>query len=330
MTHSGLTSPPKVPAPGGHPGPPAPQRSRTIRPRFRRPRRSVPLFAGIALLAPALAAVLAVSLYPVLRTLWLSLHDAGFSGPSRFTGLGNLDKLLADHLFWNAWWRTVGFAFATTLAETVLGICFALVLHRSFRGRGWVRAAVLVPWTIPTVVTSRMFGWIFDGQTGVANYLLTHLHLTDGYVDFLSDPRTALPAIALADVWKTTPFMALLVLAALQTVPAELAESARVDGASPWRTFRSITLPVIAPALLIAALLRILDAFRVFDLPYVLTGGGPADSTETLSTFGYKTLFSGLELGYGSMIATAAFVTEVFIAAAFAWHLSRRYRALEG
>ncbi|MFI0773848.1 carbohydrate ABC transporter permease [Streptomyces sp. NPDC021212] len=303
------------------------------------PRRRVPLresssagprLMGIVLLAPALAAVLAVSLYPVLRTLWLSLHDAGFSTGSHFTGTANLSRLLGDDLFWNAWWRTVAFAFGTTLVETALGIGFALVLHQSFRGRGWARAAVLIPWAIPTVVTSRMFGWIFDGQSGVANYLLTRLHLTDGYINFLGDPHTALATIGLADIWKTTPFMALLVLAALQTVPKELGESAKIDGASPWCTFRSVTLPVIAPALLIAALIRVLDAFRVFDLPYVLTGGGPADSTETLSTFGYKTLFSGLELGYGSMIATAAFVTEVFIAAGFAYYLSRRYRALEG
>jgi ABC-type sugar transport system permease subunit len=288
------------------------------------------LAMGLLLMAPAVLAVLAVSLYPVLRTLWLSLRNTSFSGSDKFTGTANLSRLFGDAVFWRAWWQTVLFTAVSTFAETVLGLLIALVLHRSFRGRGWVRAAVLVPWAIPTVVTSRMFGWLFDGQDGVVNYVLSKLHLTGGYIDFLGDPHTALATIALADVWKTTPFMALLILAALQTVPTSLGESARIDGASSWRTFWSITMPSIAPALLIAALIRALDAFRVFDLPYVLTGGGPANSTATLSTYGYQTLFSGLELGYGSMVATATFATEVLIAAGFAVLIVRRYRALEG
>lgn len=273
--------------------------------------------------------MLAVSLYPVLRTFWLATRNTSLAAAQdEFVGAENVQRLWGDAQFWNAWTQTLVFTGTSTLLETLLGVAIALVLYETFRGRGFVRAAVLVPWAIPTVVTSRMFGWLFDGQNGVVNYLLVQLGITDHYVNFLGDTAWALPTLILADVWKTTPFMALLVLAALQTISPSLLESARMDGAGPLRTFFAVRLPLILPALLIAALLRTLDAFRIFDLPYVLTGGGPADSTETLSTLAYKRLFSGLELGYGSTMATAMFVTEVLIAVGFAVFLVRRFRTV--
>jgi ABC-type sugar transport system permease subunit len=188
---------------------------------------------------------------------------------------------------------------------------------------------VLIPWAIPTVVTSKMFGWLFDGQNGVVNYLLVKLHLVDHNVNFLGSTTFAMPTIVLADAWKTAPFMALLILAGLQTIPSSLTEAAQVDGASAWHAFWHIRLPLLMPSLLIAAMLRALDAFRIFDLPYVLTGGGPADSTETLSTLAYKRMFSGLQLGPGSSITTAMFATEAIIAIGFAYFIFRRMRASE-
>ncbi len=296
----------------------------------RRPRHWGDIGLGLVLMAPTVAAVLAVSLYPVIRTFALSLRDTSLGGAQdAFVGWANVRRLLADGAFHNAWVQTMQFTVVSVLAETALGLVFALVLHRAFRGRGLVRAAVLVPWAIPTVVTSRMFGWLFDGQNGVVNYLLVTFGASDEYINFLGSTSTAMWTIIAADVWKTTPFMALLILAALQTVSTSVLESARVDGASALRTFWAIRLPMIAPALLIAALLRTLDAFRVFDLPYVLTGGGPADSTETLSTLAYKRLFAASEIGYGSTLATATFVTEVLIAAAFAVFIARRYKTME-
>jgi multiple sugar transport system permease protein len=274
-----------------------------------------------------LLSLLAVSLYPVLKTLWLSFRDTSMQSQSdSFTGLENLRRLWGDGIFWKAWRQTLEFTAYTTLAETVLGLVIALALHQSFRGRGFVRAAVLIPWAIPTVVTSRMFGWLFDGQNGLVNYLLVQLHIVDHNVNFLGSEQLALPTLMLADVWKTTPFMALLLLAGLQTIPANLTEAARIDGASAWQFFWRVRLPLLMPALLIAALLRALDAFRVFDLPYVLTSGGPSSSTETMSTVAYKTLFSGLEFGYGSTVATAMFVTEVLIAAGFGLFIVRQLR----
>jgi multiple sugar transport system permease protein len=202
----------------------------------------------------------------------------------------------------------------------------ALILCESFSGRGVIRAAMLVPWAMPTVVTSKMFGWLFDGQHGIINFILLHLGLIDQNVNWYGSPETALTTIILADVWKTTPFMALLLLTGLQTVPKSLIEAARMDGAGAWTIFWNIRLPLLLPTLLIAGLFRALDAFRVFDLVYVLTGGGPADSTETLSTLSYKVLFSTLQFGYGSAVSTAMFITEGLIAVVFCFFLVRQIR----
>lgn len=276
-------------------------------------------------------AVLAVSLYPVVCTPVLATQDAGLASRQRtFVGLGNITDLLADAVFRKAWLQTMVFTAASTALETGLGLAIALVIHRNFRGRGLVRAAVLVPWAAPTVVTSKMFGFLFDGDNGVVNYLLLKLHLIDAKVNFFGDPHTALATIVLADVWKTTPFMAMLILAGLHTISPSLLEAAAIDGASAGKRFWLITLPMIAPSLLIAALLRALDALRIFDLPYVLTGGGPADSTETLSLYAYQRTFNTLQLGYGSAASTAILVSEIAIAAVFAVFTVRRFRALDG
>jgi trehalose/maltose transport system permease protein len=278
------------------------------------------------LVVPMLASLLAVSLYPVLRTIWMAFRNTSLETSSdSFTGLANARRLAHDAIFWKAWRQTLEFTAITTIAETLLGLVIALALYEKFKGRGLVRAAVLVPWAIPTVVTARMFSWLFD-QGGLVNYLLVKSHLVSQPVNFLGSTTFALPTLMAADIWKTTPFMALLLLAGLQTIPPGLAEAARIDGASPWSYFWRVRLPLLMPTLLVASLLRALDAFRVFDLPYVVTGGGPASSTQTMSTYAYNVLFSGLEIGYGSAIATAMFITEVLIAAVFGVFIVRRMR----
>lgn len=282
-------------------------------------------------MAPTILAMLAVSLYPVARTLYMSLTNESLALPqSHFVGLANFRALADDALFWQAWRQTLQFTAASAALETVLGLGIALVLYVPFRGRGVARALVLVPWAIPTVVTSRMFSYIFDGQSGVVNYLLRETHLVSTNVNFLGSTKTALATIIIADVWKTTPFMAVLILAGLHAVPPSLLDAARLDGASALRTFWSVRMPLVAPLLLVAAMFRTLDALRIFDLPYVLTGGGPGSSTETLSTLSYKQLFSALQLGSGSSIATALFATEIVVATGFAVMLRRRFKKLEG
>jgi multiple sugar transport system permease protein len=279
------------------------------------------------LLVPALGSIGAVSLYPVLLGLWLSFRDTTLASPEdTFVGLTNYQRLITDGQFWNAWTHTLQFTAASTALETAIGLIIALVLTERFFGRGLVRAAMLIPWAIPTVVTSKMFGWLFDGQHGIVNYVLTSCGIIHGNINWYGSPDTALLTIVIADVWKTTPFMALLLLAGLQTIPHSLTEAATIDGAGAWQRFWHVRLPLLAPTLLIAAMFRALDAFRIFDLVYVLTGGGPADSTEVLSTLTYKNLFSALQFGHGSALATAMFITEILIATGFGIFLLRQLR----
>ncbi|PSJ56800.1 ABC transporter permease [Mesorhizobium ephedrae] len=281
----------------------------------------------LILLTPAIVSLASVSFYPIVNGFYLSFTNTSLiTQEQEFTGFSNFLRLWSDAQFWNAWWHTMWFTFASTVLETVIGLGMALILCEAFKGRGLVRAAMLVPWAMPTVVTSKMFGWLFDGQHGIINYILLHAGLIDQNVNWYGSPDTAMTTIIIADVWKTTPFMALLLLTGLQTVPTSLLEAARMDGAKAWTTFWHIRLPLLMPTLLIAGLFRALDAFRVFDLVYVLTGGGPADSTETLSTLSYKVLFSTLEFGYGSAVSTAMFVTELAIAVAFCLYLMRQIR----
>lgn len=280
------------------------------------------------LLLPALVALAAVSLYPILNGIWLSLTNTSLiTNSSAFVGLTNYVTLFNDGSFWNAWTHTIIFTLVSTLAETIIGVLMALLLFEHFVGRSVLRAIMLVPWAMPTVVTSKLFGWLFDGQHGVINYLLVQAGLLHGNVNWLGSAQTALGTIVLADVWKTTPFMALLLLAGLQTISPNLIEAAKMDGASSWSVFWQIRLPLLWPTLLIAGLFRALDAFRIFDLVYVLTGGGPADSTETLSTLSYKTLFSTLQFGYGSAMTMATFITEGIIALGFCFFIIRQMRA---
>lgn len=225
------------------------------------------------MLLPVAVSLGAVSLYPILRGVWLSLTNTSLiTQENDFVGLGNYVMLAGDAQFWNAWSHTVYFTLVSTVAETVLGLAMALLLVERFPGRSLVRAAMLVPWAMPTVVTSKMFGWLFDGQYGVVNWALRSLGLIEENVNWYGSIDHAMTTIIIADVWKTTPFMALLLLAGLQTIPSSLTEAARMDGARYWLTFWYVKLPLLASTLLIAGMFRALDAFRVFDLVYVLTG----------------------------------------------------------
>ena len=283
------------------------------------------------LLLPALAALAVVSVFPVLQGFWLSFRNTSLIfRTDKFVGLANYIALAGEEKFWNAWRNTMVFTASSTVLETAAGLCMALILYEVFAGRGAVRAAMLIPWAIPTVVTSKMFGWLFDGQNGIVNYLLRVSGIIHDNVNWYGSADHALLTIVIADVWKTTPFMALLLLAGLQTIPQSLIEAGTIDGASAWQRFYLIRLPLLMPTMLIAAMFRTLDAFRIFDLVYVLTGGGPADSTEVLSTLTYKTLFSTLQFGLGSAMSTMMFATELIIAICFAVFIARRMPAREG
>jgi trehalose/maltose transport system permease protein len=253
---------------------------------------------------PALGVLVATTAWPLAQTLWLSLTDATLFADrdAAFLGLANYRALLADPDWWDAGEVTLVFALVSVTLETILGLAIALVLAASFPGRGLLRAAVLVPWAIPTVVSAKIWAWMYHDLHGVLNAALLGLGLVDEPVAWTADPATALAAVILVDVWKTTPFVAILALAALQMVPRGVHEAARVDGAGPLATFWRITLPLIRPALVVAVTFRLLDALRAFDLVYVLTGDRA--ETTTVSMFVRQQLIDFQDTGYGSAAAT--------------------------
>lgn len=274
---------------------------------------------GTWFVMPAVLLLAAVTVYPVIHVVYLSLHrKLLIFGISEFTGLQNYRFLLQDGRFWGALGNTAYFTGLSVASEVVLGLALALLMNRAFKGKGFVRAMVLVPWAIPTVVSAKMWEWIYNGDFGILNYLL------GANVNWLGDPFWALHAAIVMDIWKTTPFAAVLILAGLQLIPADLYSAARIDGAGPVRLFRHITLPLLKPVILIVLIFRSLDAFRVFDAVYVLTGGGPANTTETLSVYAYKVLFQTLQIGYGSALAVTVFVCVGLIATGYILLIGRK------
>ncbi len=254
--------------------------------------------AAAAFLSPAGLVLAGVTLFPALWVVWMSLEQrALIRGAPRFIGLDNYLRLLGDARFWNAFGNTAYFTGVSVALELALGLAVALLLSRAGRARPALYAVVLVPWAVPTIVSARMWEWMYNADFGVLNYLL------GGQFNWLGSPFLALHAAILMDVWKATPFVALLLLAGLQAIPRDLYLAAAVDGARPLRIFLGLTLPLLAPVIGVVLIFRTIDAFRVFDAIYVLTGGGPANSTETLSIYAYKVLFQTLEFGYGSALA---------------------------
>jgi multiple sugar transport system permease protein len=267
-------------------------------------RRSARLrWEAVGFLSPALVVLAAVTLYPIVCVLWLSLHRLSLVGGGRgFIGWENYARLLHDSRFWNALGNTAYFTGVSVTLEIVLGLGVAVLLHRAFPGKGLMRAILLIPWAVPTVVSARMWEWMYNADYGVFNFLL------GTKINWLGSPAWALHAAIVMDVWKTLPFVAILLTAGLTEISPELIQAARVDGASPWMVFRRVTLPLLRPLIVVVLIFRTIDAFRVFDAIYVLTGGGPANSTETLSIYAYKVLFQTLQFGYGSTLSVAVFL----------------------
>lgn len=265
------------------------------------------------MIAPAVAILAGVAVYPILAAAWLSLHRMILVfHEQRFVGMENYAFLVRDARFWTALGNTAYFAVVAVALELGLGLGFALLLSAAVPGRGLLRAAILVPWAIPTVVSAKLWGWLFNPDYGLVTKMLP---LSD--VNLLGTPGWAMHAAILVDVWKTTPFVALLLLAGLQTIPEDLYRAAEVDGASRLRAFRAITLPMLRPAIAVTLVFRTLDAFRVFDAVYVLTEGGPANTTETLSIYAYKTLMRSGDFGYGSALSVATFFCVMAISVVY-------------
>ncbi|WP_283153736.1 carbohydrate ABC transporter permease [Guptibacillus hwajinpoensis] len=234
-----------------------------------------------------------------------------------FIGFEHYKENLTDQRMWKSLWNTTVFTFISVLAELILGLAIALLINKAFLGRGLIRASILIPWAIPTAVAALMWKFLYDGQNGIVAKLFEDVGLIDRMSMLLTTDTGAMFSVIFADVWKTTPYMALLLLAGLQTIPSSLYEAASIDGASKWKQFVNITLPLLKTSLLVALLFRTLDAFRVFDLIYVLTGGGPANSTETISMLAYTLMFTQTNFGEGSAISVVVFICVAIISGIF-------------
>lgn len=302
----------------------APQKTQLTREKIR---------AAWVFLTPMIIVLLAVAAWPLIRTIWLGFTDARLSvpGSGQWIGFENylyyLDYgdgdgewigLLADPTWWQAVWNTVYFTVIAVTLETTLGLIVALVLNAQFPFRGFVRAAILVPWAIPTIVSAKMWDWMLNDQFGILNDLFMTVGLISSPIAWTSSPETAMWAVIMVDVWKTTPFMALLILAGMQMLPGDIYEAAKVDGINPIKVFFKVTLPLIKPAIMVAIIFRMLDSLRIFDLIYVLTPNNA--QTVTMSVYARQHLFDFDNFAYGSAASTLLFliiagITVIYIVA---------------
>jgi multiple sugar transport system permease protein len=272
---------------------------------------------------PASILLLAVVCYPVLRTITLSfVHENLATGfRAEFAGLDNFRRIVVDSRLHGTVATTLVFTVVSVGAEFLIGLLLALSVDSlSKRWRSFVRVVYLVPWTLPTAVIAVLWTWIFNDQFGVLNAVLTRLRLIDSPIAWLAQPDTAMAAMIVADVWKTTPFVFVILLAGLQNIPQDLYEAIEVDGGGGWAKFRYVTWPHLLPFVFVAMIFRIVQAFAIFDLVWVMTGGGPGGATETISVYTYQTYMRYLDFGYGSAIAVAT-VAMLAIAAGALYRL---------
>jgi ABC-type sugar transport system permease subunit len=260
---------------------------------------------GLALIFPSLVIILGISLQPILSTLYLSLFETsrGIEAQRTFVGLGNYANLLTDAVFWVTIGRTLYFTIVSVGLELVLGLAIAQLIHSHPPGWQFLRTSLIIPWAVPTIVNGTMWRWIYNADYGALNGLLYQLGLIDKYIPWLTQPTTAMNLVILADIWHSVPFIALILQAALATLPADLEEAAAVDGANALQRFLFIRLPLLRPAILVALVIRTVEAFRVFDIIYVITNGGPAFGTVTISYLTYLESFSFGHVGRGSALS---------------------------
>jgi len=280
---------------------------------------------GWLLTIPALLILALVFAYPIVRAFWQSLfvQNLGTQLNPEFTGVANFGRMAQDGRFWRTMFNSAVFTFSSVFLELILGMGIALVLNQQFRGRGAVRTIAILPWALPTALIALGWTWIFNDQYGIVNDILLRFGLIKTGINWLGDPTLAMISVTLADVWKTTPFISILLLAGLQSISNDLYEAQAIDGASPWQSFRQITLPLLMPQVVIALLFRLAQAFGIFDLISVMTGGGPGGATETVSLYIYSTIMRYLDFGYGAALVVVTFLLLVFAVAIAAYFLTR-------
>lgn len=266
---------------------------------------------GFGLILPSLLIILGISLQPILSTLYLSVFESsrGINVERIFVGLGNYTALLGEQVFWVTIGRTLYFTFVSVGLELVLGLAIAQLIHAHPPGWQFLRTSLIIPWAVPTIVNGTMWRWIYNADYGALNGLLLQLGVIDKYVPWLTKPDVAMNLVILADIWHSVPFIALILQAALATLPADLEEAAAVDGANALQRFLLVRLPLLRPAILVALVIRTVEAFRAFDLIYVITNGGPAFGTVTISYLTYLETFSFGNVGRG---AALSFLISIF------------------
>ncbi len=278
-----------------------------------------------AFVAPAALVIILVVLIPLGRALWMSLFDIRLTRPGLepFVGLGNYLEQLTSGDFWAATWRALYFTVVSTALELGFGMGLALLMDQPLRWRWLLRTLVILPWALPTIVNALMWRWIDNAEYGALNALLTQTGVLHAYQPWLSDSDLAMWMVIVADVWKLTPLVAILLLAGLQSIDREVVEVARVDGAGPWQVFRHILLPLVTPVILILLVLRTMEAFKVFDLIWIMTHGGPANSTQTIAIYAYQTAYQGFDFGRGAALGYLIALVIMVLAAVYLRLLGR-------
>jgi ABC-type sugar transport system permease subunit len=272
---------------------------------------------GYMLVAPAIILLLLVTGYPLIYNIWNSLHNDNQTfaiSPRNFIGLKNYGTVLTSSLWESALERTIIFTVVSIVFDILVGMGLALMMHRKFRGRGLVRASVLIPWAMPTVVSAMLWKTMFDPRNGFIDYFLATFHPAWANLVWIgqSVPRSWV-AIFVADSWKNIPFVAIILLAGLQVIPNEVYEAAKMDGATWWQAFRRITLPMLKPALSVAVIFRTLQALLVFDVVYIMTGGGPGTSTEVLSYLNFREFIINTDFGIGGAMSIMLIVLALIV-----------------
>ena len=280
---------------------------------------------GWLMVIPALLVLALVFVYPIGRAFWLSLftENLGTQLQPFFSGFANYGRMSGDGRFWQSIQNTAIFTAISVFLELLLGMGIALVLNQSFRGRGLVRTVAIIPWALPTAVMGLAWAWIFNDQYGIVNDILQRLGTIETGINWLGDPTLAMLALIVADVWKTIPFISIILLAGLQSISADLYEAHAIDGANSWQSFRQITLPLLMPQILISLLFRFAQAFGIFDLVQVMTGGGPGGATETVSIYIYSTVMRYLDFGYGSALIVVTFLLLIAAVAITSFFLAK-------
>jgi multiple sugar transport system permease protein len=271
---------------------------------------------GFMLLAPAFLLLALIVVYPIGKLIFNSFFDlrlSGGTGAYKFVGFENYLLVFKDHDFWNATWNTVLITLITVPGALVVGLGLAMLANLPFKHKWPVRLALLLPWALPLAFAGLIFAWFFHTEYGVVNDLVRRMSGASEPTMWLLRPGWAFAAICMTIIWKTSSFMALILLAGLQMIPRSLYEAAEVDGASKWQQFWQITIPMLMPSIIVALIFRTITALQTFDIPYTMTRGGPGNATETLSMLIHKTTIDYLDVGYGSTLAVCMFVLSLFV-----------------